>query len=170
VPLIVRIPGLTGLAGRRVATPVELVDLVPTLLDLTGLPVPADSLAGRSLLPLLAGEPAPDGDLRLIHSRTNRRNPPIYSLTRGHFKLTTTIAGRRGQRLSHGLYDLAADPAESINLLREQPDHPQGKALRMIMKTWLASGGAEGSTVNAVEFDIFDADEVERLKSLGYVN
>jgi len=170
VPLIVRIPGLTGLAGRRVATPVELVDLVPTLLDLTGLPVPADSLAGRSLLPLLAGEPAPDGDLRLIHSRTNRRNPPIYSLTRGRFKLTTTIAGRRGQRLSHGLYDLAADPAESINLLREQPDHPQGKALRMIMKTWLASGGAEGSTVNAVEFDIFDADEVERLKSLGYVN
>lgn len=170
VPLIVRIPGVPGLAGRRIGTPVELVDLVPTLLDLKGRPVPSDSLAGRSLLPLLAGEPTPEGDLRLVHSRTNRRNPPIFSLSRGKFKLTSAAEGRRSRRLRHALYDLEADPAESVDLLRANPDHPEGKALIAVMKAWLGSGGAEGSTINAVEFDVFDAEEVKRLKSLGYVN
>jgi arylsulfatase A-like enzyme len=170
VPLFVRIPGVAGLAGRRIATPVELVDLMPTLMDLAGLPVPADSLAGRSLLPLLAGEPAPDGDLRLIHSRTNRRNPPIYTLVRGRFKLTTVATGRMGRRLQHALYDLEADPAESVDLLKTEPGHPLGKALQQAMRAWLGSGGAEGATAQAVEFDVFDEAEVQRLKSLGYTN
>ncbi|MCP4571708.1 MAG: sulfatase [bacterium] len=167
VPLVVRIPGVPG---QRVATPVELVDLVPTLLDLAVRPVPADSLAGRSLLPLLAGTPFPDGDLRLIHSRTNRRNPPIYSMSRGRFKLTTTVEERRSRRVRHVLYDLAADPAETVNLFRAQPDHAEGQGLVTAMKAWLAGGGAEGSTAGGVDFEVFDSEEVKRLKSLGYVN
>ena len=43
-------------AGRRVAAPVELVDLVPTLLAAVGEPPPPDA-DGSDLLPLLAGGP-----------------------------------------------------------------------------------------------------------------
>ncbi len=42
-------------AGRVVSTPVELLDVYPTLVDLAGFPVPA-GLEGRSLRPLLEGK------------------------------------------------------------------------------------------------------------------
>lgn len=170
VPLFVRIPGVEELAGRRIGAPVELVDLMPTLMDLAGLAVPADSLAGRSLLPLLAGEAPPDGDLRLIHSRTNRRNPPIYSLTRGPFKLTAMAQGKMARKVRFALFDLDADPGESVDLLQEDPDHPTGRALQQVMRSWLKSGGSEGAATHAVEWSVFDDAEVQRLKSLGYVN
>ncbi len=60
VPLIVRLPGGEQ-GGRRVAQPVDLLDLMPTVLDLTGSTPPA-GLRGRSLMPLLLdgqGQPAP---------------------------------------------------------------------------------------------------------------
>jgi arylsulfatase A-like enzyme len=58
VPLIVRLPGGEH-GGRRVATAVQLVDLMPTVLELVGLEVPAH-LHGRSLVPALRGETLPE--------------------------------------------------------------------------------------------------------------
>jgi arylsulfatase A-like enzyme len=53
VPLILRLPRAAE-AGRRVAALTQPVDLLPTLLDILGVPVPAE-LHGRSLLPLAHG-------------------------------------------------------------------------------------------------------------------
>jgi arylsulfatase A-like enzyme len=58
VPLILHAPGLAP-AGTRVRTPVGLVDVRPTVLDLLGLP-PRGQAHGRSLVPLLQGRPLPD--------------------------------------------------------------------------------------------------------------
>ncbi len=52
VPLIVRGPGVVR--GAQVAAPVGTIDLVPTILDLAGLPIPP-TVEGRSLRPFLAG-------------------------------------------------------------------------------------------------------------------
>jgi hypothetical protein len=52
VPLLVKTPASWNLPPKRVAAPVELVDLLPTLLALCALPVPPD-LDGRSLVPTL---------------------------------------------------------------------------------------------------------------------
>lgn len=52
VPLLLKLPASWNLAPARVGEPVEMVDLLPTLFALCGLPVPAD-LDGRSLLPTL---------------------------------------------------------------------------------------------------------------------
>ena len=63
VPLIVKLPSDPALVAletaqpRRLDTPVQSVDLLPTLLDLCGLAPPDSPLDGRSLAPLLAGEP-----------------------------------------------------------------------------------------------------------------
>lgn len=51
VPLIIKQPESAG-AGRRVATPVQHIDLLPTLLDLVRAPIPG-GLRGRSLRPIL---------------------------------------------------------------------------------------------------------------------
>ncbi len=55
VPLVIRPPG--GLpAPRTVADPVSLVDVVPTVLSLTGVPVP-EGLDGLDLVPAMEGAP-----------------------------------------------------------------------------------------------------------------
>jgi arylsulfatase A-like enzyme len=52
VPLVMRLPGLLPAARR--AGPVSLVDVLPTILDLLGLPAPA-GIDGESLLPVAFG-------------------------------------------------------------------------------------------------------------------
>jgi arylsulfatase A-like enzyme len=56
LPLLVRPPDAAE-AGRRVAALTQSVDLMPTLLDVFGLPIPP--VHGRSLLPLLHANGAP---------------------------------------------------------------------------------------------------------------
>ncbi len=65
IPLIVKQPNRDG-AGRRIASPVQQIDLLPTLLDLVRAPVPS-GLRGRSLKPVLE-----DGEGRIPAQ-------PIYS-------------------------------------------------------------------------------------------
>src|SRR5205814_4982746 len=52
VPLILRVPGEPG--GRRVAARVDTIDVMPTVLELLGVPAPA-GIHGRSLVPLMRG-------------------------------------------------------------------------------------------------------------------
>jgi choline-sulfatase len=113
VPLLLKLPG-SKLGGRSVQAPAQLIDVVPTLCRLAGVPVPP-GLRGESLLDLAgAGE------------RTAQRPArPIYSETLGprlHFgwsELTSLIEGRL--HLQDGpqpeLFDLAADPGETRNRL-----------------------------------------------------
>ena len=56
VPLIIRLPGAAE-AGRRVAALTQPVDLLPTLLDLFGIPTPV--VHGHSLLPFCRGPAEP---------------------------------------------------------------------------------------------------------------
>ena len=56
IPLIIDMPGT---APARVETPVSLMDLPATLIDMVG-QTPARPLEGRSLMPALRGEPLPD--------------------------------------------------------------------------------------------------------------
>ena len=57
VPLIISVPGLTQ-AGSKCKQPVSLMDLYPTLVELTGFDLPAH-LDGQSLLPQIKDPNAP---------------------------------------------------------------------------------------------------------------
>jgi arylsulfatase A-like enzyme/tetratricopeptide (TPR) repeat protein len=105
VPLIVKLPDGRR-AGTRVATPAQLVDLLPTVAELVGLELPA-SVVGQSLLQL---DPA---QVRPIFAES------FYPrLHLGWSELTSLIADRH--HLIDGpdpeLYDLVADPGERNNL------------------------------------------------------
>jgi arylsulfatase A-like enzyme len=58
VPLVLRLPERLRGRRRNLDEPVALLDLMPTLLDLAGLPTPA-GCRGRTLRSLLRGEPSP---------------------------------------------------------------------------------------------------------------
>ncbi len=125
VPMIVRAPGL-GKPGQVVTSPVQLIDLVPTLLDLTGLP-PDPNAEGKSLRRLLAGEHP--GGSRWAYAFTESGYAQNYqrSITSEHYKLVyVPDAGDRrfmkGSELE--LYDLKADPKETKNLIADKPTSP----------------------------------------------
>ena len=166
VPLIARCPGLALPAGRRVASLVSLVDLVPTVLDACGVPGDA-SLHGASRLALARGET--DAGARAVFASTGgaerttpcafdeewdpaRLHPPKTSpyssgpcchvmdgvmVRRGKHKLTVYRDG------SMELYDIEADPWERDNLasqpaLRETICALSAELLRWQMETWPA--------------------------------
>jgi arylsulfatase A-like enzyme len=63
VPLMLRLPKFFGLAGRRVASPVMNLDILPTLLAVTGL---------HSPVPLMGFEPTRSGKTRVGSARLER--------------------------------------------------------------------------------------------------
>ncbi len=86
VPLFIRYPG-TIPAGMVVDTPVFTADLMPTILDLVGLPVPGN-LDGRSLRPFFQGQPGALLNRPIFAEMESENNPsspghwiaPLYDL------------------------------------------------------------------------------------------
>lgn len=122
VPLIIVAPGVPG--GRVVAEPVSLVDVAPTLLELTGLP-PAPSFEGRSLVPLMGSAWAPQavwaklkqlvstreviGEIEPYGEQMDMRKH-TQAIVRGEQKLLVTPHGNTS------FYDVQNDPGEMAPL------------------------------------------------------
>ena len=116
--------------GIRSGALVELVDIAPTLLELTGVPVP-ETMQGKSLLPILEGKADPDKHrdfVRCVYYRA-LDGPESYATmirTREH-KLVNYHGHKTGE-----LFDLTKDPHEFEN----QWGNPAYAAARFdLMKT-----------------------------------
>lgn len=115
-PLIIRWPG-RFVAGQRSSALVELVDLVPTLLEACELPIPA-GVQGRSLLPIGMGKVDPAQHRDAVYCE--------YYNAWTHHRSYGTMMRTRNEKIVvyHGIdegeyYDLDADPHEFHNLWRE---------------------------------------------------
>ncbi len=93
--------------------PVQNLDLVPTILEAAGLPVPAEDLAGVSLWPMIRGRERGDLlDQRVITAVTLYDHPtPTCSLSARQGGLKC-IREFNGDRIRNTWYDLAVDPGE----------------------------------------------------------
>ncbi|MFK7853558.1 MAG: choline-sulfatase [Granulosicoccus sp.] len=107
VPLIIASPTSRS---NRVSTPVSLLDLFPTLLDIAGIKNSdiTTSLDGKSLWPALRGETI-DGPVFAEHIDGGTAAPRV-SIRDGDFKLVLS----RGYPTQ--LFDLSSDPDELTNL------------------------------------------------------
>jgi arylsulfatase A-like enzyme len=126
VPFLARAPRSLGcVPGGGVDLPVGLQDVMPTLLDAAGLPIP-DSVTGRSVLPLMRGEQTAAGGAGgwrdVLHGEHSKRyfdEESMHYLVDGHTKYVWY--SQTGDEL---LFDLDADPQERHNLLFK----PDGEA------------------------------------------
>ena len=102
-PLFVRWPkGIA--AGRNVATIAAAIDLLPTLTELCSVPLPAQSIDGVSLVPLLTGSPESDAESLPRYSRE------IFSHWNGRFSARDA---RYRLDAKGELFDLLADPQQN---------------------------------------------------------
>jgi choline-sulfatase len=152
VPLIVKLPGQRE--RRRVAAPVQHIDVAPTILALVGLAQPAD-LRGRSLRPLLEGTgtiPEIGIYAEALESRYHFGWSELYSLTDARYRF---IRAPRDE-----LYDLQTDPKEASSLVTERPQVHQ--AMRGALEQILAGAALDAPAA------VSDADK-QALAALGYV-
>ncbi len=145
VPLMVKLPGGKR-GGTRVAAPAQLVDVVPTVLAATGLDIP-EKLPGTSLF-ALPEQP------RRIYAETFY--PRLHF---GWSELTSLIEGPKHyiEAPQPELYDLAADPRETRNLVAAERRAYAG--LRDAMKGYERALAAPQQV---------DAETLKKLAALGY--
>ncbi|TWD82962.1 arylsulfatase A-like enzyme [Kribbella amoyensis] len=156
IPFVISGPGVT--AGPRDEL-VSMVDLFPTLCELVGADLPA-GVQGRSLAPVLAGEPGPESEFGSIYAELGyggvsydeddrpalhfpyegRTYDELNSVTQsggermvvsGDHKLIVDDRGRRR------LYDLRADPAELVDLSDDPAHRAVSDALQATLVRWL---------------------------------
>lgn len=107
VPLMFRVPGMTP-ANVRCKTPASLVQLLATLVDLCGLPVPTDQ-DGTSLVPNLRN-PGQTMDTTVFSENFLNSPRAGYMIRRGNYKYCYYVNDMPE------LYDLSSDPEEMKNL------------------------------------------------------
>lgn len=161
VPLLLRGPGVR--AGTRISSVVGSVDLFPTVLELSGVPLPntTRAIAGRSFVPLLRGLARSADRPTFAESLTPRIHygwSDLRSIRDDRWKF---ILAPRSE-----LYDLTRDPRERHDLSAEQPGRT--RALRSALERHLADEGA--SAIHAAQAGDVPIDLVERLGALGYVS
>jgi arylsulfatase A-like enzyme/Tfp pilus assembly protein PilF len=149
VPLIVKLPR-SSQHGATVKTPVELVDVFPTILQQTSTPMPAGHHTGESLLTFLKGG----------------QDRPIYSETfypRFHFgwsDLHSLIEGNdhfiRAPQAE--LYDLATDPGEKKNVIEQ--NRRSYVRMREAIEPFIRVAAAPSN---------IDPEDAAKLAALGYV-
>jgi arylsulfatase A-like enzyme len=156
VPLVVRMPGGRTAPGR-VAEPVQLVDLAPTLLAATAVPVP-DRYEGLSLLPLL-GSPAGDEAADL---RRRLRARPLVALAENEILRLEAILAGRWKLAGEQLFDLQRDPGERVDLA--VPGKERVVHLRALLAESTAGSPPPSAPVTP------NAETESALRALGYVS
>ncbi len=162
IPFLVYLPGGAG-GGRRVPDRVSLIDVLPTLRALAGLPA-ARSDAGFSLLSVLQDPRArlPPRPL-LAHLRRGERKDGREAALRATLLGDWKRIG--GDPQGALLFHLPSDPREERNQARALPELE--KRLQRLFQEREARATSYAGETAALDLD---AEEIEGLKALGYVN
>ncbi len=148
VPLLIKLPKGYG-GGRRVATPVQLSDIVPTVTAVLGVDTPKE-VSGASLLTVAARAPQRVIYGETLFPRLNLGWSDLHCVWDGRYHY---IAGPRPE-----LYDVVSDASERHDLVRAEP----------AVASRLAGELNRFPTGNEKPAPV-DAETLKRLAALGYV-
>ncbi len=161
-------------AGRSVGENVQLIDIMPTLLDVSRLQR-VDGLQGQSLLPLLTGNstggewkprPAISEAESIIPNPGPARTFSSRAIIDGQWKLIYNRHRREGQP-EYELYDQLKDPINKHDVAAENPAIVS--RLSKALEGWGQMSLAARLKPDAETTKGLSAEELQRLRSLGYV-
>ncbi len=156
VPLLIRFPhGAHG--GRRIRAQVEMIDVLPTVLESLGLPVP-EGLDGTSLLPLLREDPGAidAGEPRYAISGATEVGLAVRSRTH---KLIRTPKG-------DSFFSLLDDPEELRDIY--DPADPRVQEFVRILEAYQKERPTRAPSKRTVAADLNEALQ-DQLRALGYI-
>jgi len=176
VPLVFVWPGKIA-PGQRFRQPVSLIDLLPTILELAGLPLP-ETAQGQSLAPLLLGKPgwAPRP---VVFDQFFREGPYLYGsieVIDGRWGASLRVDPRPDDRKQAIelrrpapllIYDVWEDPEAFKSLHEERPDLVE-KYTKMLDQVWKEHRELAMMFSRAGEVPLTH-DQIETLRSLGYI-
>jgi len=173
VPLLIRFPA-ARFGGRRVAPPVSLIDVVPSVCEYLARPDLLAQARGRSLLPLLESAAAPDS-VRVTTVRINEKDYfKPWSEARGDINLAMRRGAWKGvfnmQLGTLELYDVLADAAERNDLSAAPERREEADAFRTFAHDWYAQCMAENKQTGAGGLQDLSEEDLRQLAALGYVD
>jgi arylsulfatase A-like enzyme len=163
-------------ASRRVTEPVQLIDVMPTVLDLLNLKAP-DIVQGQSLAPLAKGRPfhrrTPVMTSRFAHPNAkpngfvpeNRIN--TFALIEANWKLIYREKGKEVGLNRVELYDRRTDRTETNNVAGA---HPQDVERMMAeLGKWVDAQKQIRAVLGKGARSMLDQQTLDQLRSLGYI-
>jgi arylsulfatase A-like enzyme len=161
VPLVIRFPRWLPHA-HRVLAPARLIDLMPTILDLLMLPVPAQA-QGMSLAPLARDEEDAPSPAAAYAEYSDPASGRVFESLR----TPTLTLIRDGDRLA--LFDRTTDPGEHHD--RAASDPARVAALRAELDRWHDANLAAAVRwrPRAVDVTAPSGKTLDQLRALGYV-
>ncbi|MDH4196748.1 MAG: sulfatase [Candidatus Aminicenantes bacterium] len=165
IPLIMARPSVLP-QDRAIETPARSIDLLPTILELNGIKIPAD-VDGRSLGAFLFSEQSPAQQV-VSYSETffpmmRYKRAEIRSVKSGSWKYLRYTKGTKTVR--EELFDLVNDPREQHDLARQ--NRAKVRELGMVLDDILKSDHSRAlqrrTPLQA------DDETKEKLRSLGYI-
>lgn len=163
VPLFVRWPGRIP-AGRVVKPIAAHVDLMPTLLELCGVPAPAGvKLDGSSLAPLLEGKEAGWPERTLFTHQAPRGDVAAGAGSARTPQYRWVLQGRKEE-----LYDMAADPGQERDVSKERPE--VARKLREAYQAWLADVTREAPARPVIPVGHEEAPQVDLAAQEAYLS
>jgi arylsulfatase A-like enzyme len=169
IVLAMRAPGI---APRRVADVVRSIDVMPTALELLGAPLDGLALQGRSLVPLLRGEPLPAAPTFSHAMAGQGREGRLWSVREGRWRFVWD-----DERALAQLFDLEADPGELRDVAAEHPE--TFELLRGKLRAQIeidrsfherAAGPVGPLVLSESERKQFEAELDAELRALGYTD
>lgn len=157
VPLVVSAPGSALPSGVSIDTPVSLLDVLPTLVDLCGLEPPEHAPRGTSLAGLMEGREGLRPRPLFLSSRY------LGDPTRLHFGVRIgphKLVMKAGESV---LYDLERDPGEMVDRSAEAP--VTAAALQGELSRWRLAANAERMEAGEV---VISEERRAEIEALGY--
>lgn len=151
VPLVLSGPGLFTEA-RRIATPVSLIDVYPTILEVMGLQ-PSDLAQGRSML------------------RGEEADRAVFATDGKRWKVITRHWSYFVDKEEERLFDLSIDPGEQVNLIGDAGSRGILSDLRARLQA-MQSDSRDHAYLEIVPNPAaatMSEEEREALRSLGYL-
>jgi arylsulfatase A-like enzyme len=161
---------------RRISEPVQLIDIMPTVLEMVDGKVP-DGIHGQSLLPLLKGQPftrsAPVMASKLALPKAKEGGGVPENLTDsfaridGRWKFIYRAQATRAGLKQAELYDRKADPGDRNDLATQEKDVTARLTQQVV--EWVDVQKQVRKQLGPGGTSKIDSQTLERLRSLGYV-
>jgi len=162
IPLLLRLPS-NDRQGRRIHALVRMVDVAPTVLDYTGIPMPASGMDGTSLRPLIEGQAMPE-----LTAFVSAIDFGVARSSRWKYRRVKRAFG--SHRPGESLFDIQADPLESNDVAAEQPAalaDMRGRYAAFVHRLELRGAPAQEPDTQPADVD---PEVRERLRALGYID